>query len=53
MKLLIADDEKLTRVGLYESIPWKELHIDEVYLADDIRLICHDSGKCDPLLLSS
>ena len=35
MKLLIADDEKLTRVGLYESIPWKELHIDEVYLADD------------------
>lgn len=35
MKLLIADDEKLTRDGLYESIPWEKLHVDEVYLVED------------------
>lgn len=35
MKLLIVDDEKLTREGLSESINWKGLGIDHVYEADD------------------
>ncbi|NLJ90224.1 MAG: response regulator [Clostridiales bacterium] len=35
MKLLIVDDEKLTREGLSGSINWKSLGIDHVYEADD------------------
>lgn len=35
MKLLIADDEELTRIGVVSSIDWKELGIDEVLQADD------------------
>ncbi len=35
MKLLIADDEKLTRNGLRSSIDWKALHIDEILEADN------------------
>ena len=30
MKLLIADDEELTREGLIASIDWKKLNILEV-----------------------
>lgn len=35
MKLLIVDDEKLTRDGLMHSIDWKSLGIDAVASADD------------------
>lgn len=35
MKLLIVDDEKLTRDGLMNSIDWKQLGIDAVAQADD------------------
>ncbi|MDO4521570.1 MAG: response regulator [Eubacteriales bacterium] len=35
MKILIVDDEELTRSGLASSIDWKALHIDEVLQADD------------------
>lgn len=35
MKLLIADDEKLTREGLISSIDWTSLGITEIYQADD------------------
>ncbi|MDO5424254.1 MAG: response regulator [Eubacteriales bacterium] len=35
MKLLIVDDEALTRQGLISSINWKSLNIQSVYQADD------------------
>lgn len=35
MKLLIVDDEKLTREGLSNSIIWKGLGINHIYEADD------------------
>lgn len=35
MKLLIIDDEKLTREGLIQNIDWHRLGIDEVLQADD------------------
>lgn len=35
MKLLIVDDEKLTRNGLMNNIDWKSLGIDAVAQADD------------------
>lgn len=35
MKLLIVDDEKLTRDGLMNSIDWKSLGIDAIAQADD------------------
>lgn len=35
MKLMIVDDEKLTRDGLMNSIDWKALGIDAVVQADD------------------
>ena len=35
MKLLIVDDEELTRTGVISSIDWKSLDIDEVLQADD------------------
>lgn len=35
MKLLIADDEMLTRDGLTSSISWSDLGIDEVFVASD------------------
>lgn len=35
MKLLIVDDEILTRTGLISSISWEDLGIDEVYEAAD------------------
>ena len=35
MKLLIVDDEELTRTGVISSIDWKALNIDEVIQADD------------------
>lgn len=35
IKLLLVDDEKTTRDGLLEYIPWKELGIDAVKAAED------------------
>ena len=35
MKLLIADDEKLTREGIISSIDWESLSVSEIYQADD------------------
>lgn len=35
MKLLIVDDEELTRTGLMYSFNWKAHHIDEILQADD------------------
>lgn len=35
MKLLIVDDEELTRTGVISSINWKELGIQEIFQADD------------------
>ena len=35
MKLLIVDDEKLTRDGLMNSIDWEQLGVDAVAQADD------------------
>lgn len=35
MKLLIVDDEELTRTGLISAIDWTSLGIDEVLQADD------------------
>lgn len=54
MKLLIVDDEELTRTGLLSSIDWKALGIDEIFLADDgvnglaqARLHCPQIILCD------
>lgn len=35
MKLLIVDDEELTRTGLMTSIDWATLGIEEIFQADD------------------
>lgn len=35
MKLLIVDDEELTRTGVITSLDWASLGIDEVLQADD------------------
>lgn len=35
MKLLIADDEKLTREGIISSIDWASLGVSKIYQADD------------------
>ena len=35
MKILIVDDEKLTREGIISDIDWKKLGIQEIYEADD------------------
>lgn len=35
MKLLIVDDEQLTREGLIHSIDWQSLGINNIYQADD------------------
>ena len=35
MKILIVDDEELTRTGVIASVDWEQLGIDEVFQADD------------------
>ena len=35
MKLLIVDDEELTRTGVISSIDWKAIGIDQILQADD------------------
>ena len=43
MKLLIVDDEKLTRDGLMNSIDWEQLGVDAVAQADGGRV---SAGYC-------
>ncbi len=54
MKLLIVDDEELTRTGVISSIDWKALGISEVLQADDgmnglemARKYCPEIILCD------
>ena len=35
MKLLIVDDEKLTREGILKSLPLEKLGIHHTFMADD------------------
>lgn len=35
MKLLIVDDEELTRTGVISSVDWASIGIDEIFQADD------------------
>ena len=35
MKILIVDDEELTRTGVIASVEWEKLGINEIYQADD------------------
>ena len=35
MKLLFAEDEYYTRMGLYSSVDWKSLGVDSVLTAED------------------
>ncbi len=35
MKILIVDDEELTRTGVISSVNWKALGIDQIFQADD------------------
>lgn len=35
MRLLIVDDEELTREGLIASLDWNALGIDQIFQADD------------------
>ena len=35
MKLLIVDDEKLTREGILKTLPLEKLGIHQTFLADD------------------
>lgn len=35
MKVLMVDDEELTREGLRMSIPWESLGISQIFMAED------------------
>ena len=35
MRVLMVEDEELTRDGIYRCIPWESLGIGEVYMAED------------------
>ena len=35
LKVLMVEDEELTREGLYKCIPWESLGITEVHMAED------------------
>ena len=45
MKLLIVDDEELTRTGVISSINWEELGITEIFQADDGKIGRRRVGK--------
>ncbi len=51
MKLLIVDDEELTRVGVVSSINWKSLGIDEVLQADDGINGLEVARRCRPEII--
>lgn len=53
MKLLIADDELLTREGLSSSIDWKNLGIDQIFQADDGLRALHIAKLHEPDIILS
>lgn len=48
IKLLIVDDEKTTREGLLECVPWKVLGVDNVAAAEDGEAALELSGQMQP-----
>lgn len=53
MKLLIADDELLTREGLASSIDWGSLGIDQIFQADDGLRALHIAKLQEPDIILS
>lgn len=53
MKLLIADDEILTRKGLISSIDWKSLGIRQIFQADDGIRALHIAKLHEPDIILS
>ncbi|MGN0362789.1 MAG: response regulator [Bilifractor sp.] len=53
IKLLIVDDENLTRTGLTSSIDWLHLGIDEVYVAEDGLDGLHQASLHKPEIILS
>lgn len=51
MRILIVDDEKLTREGLSEGICWADLGIDDVRLADDGQSAMECAHKYPPQIV--
>ena len=52
MKLLIVDDEELTRTGVITSLDWASLGIDEVLQADDGVHGLETAWLCKPEIIS-
>lgn len=48
VKLLLVEDEMLTREGLLGSIPWEELGIDEIFTAEDGEEGVELASVCEP-----
>lgn len=53
MKLLIADDEPLTREGLISSIDWETLGINQIFQADDGMRALHIARTQKPDIILS
>ena len=51
MKLLIVDDEELTRTGVITSLDWASLGIDEVLQADDGVHGLETARRCKPEII--
>ena len=51
MKLLIVDDEELTRTGVITSLDWVSLGIDEVLQADDGVHGLETARRCKPEII--
>ena len=51
MRILIADDEELTRKGIISSIDWKGLGISQIDSADDgINALSHAQKNAPDIL---
>ncbi len=48
MKVLLVEDEQLTREGLLMAIPWEELGIREIYTAEDGEEGIEKARETDP-----
>ena len=53
MKLLIADDELLTREGLASSIDWESMGIHQIFQADDGLRALHIAKLQEPDIILS
>jgi len=53
MKILVVDDEALTREGIISSIDWRELNIQEILRADDGVQGLHIAKKHRPDIILS